>query len=170
MFDKDNDGSITAQELGTVIRSFGMNPTEAELMDMVNEVDANGNGKIDFEEFLVLTQNLKSDQIDYIRDAFEIPRYYDRRTVAAYGKKCAFDADKSGTISREELKNVMDSLNEHLTEDEIDEMIREADKDGGKVILAAYFVLLGTWFLTIVFVLDGKINLEEFRAMMESQS
>jgi calmodulin len=49
----------------------------------------------------------------------------------------AFDADKSGTISREELKNVMNSLNEHLTEDEIDEMIREADKDGGNVILAA---------------------------------
>ena len=48
----------------------------------------------------------------------------------------AFDADKSGSISREELKNVMNSLNEHLTEDEIDEMIREADLDGGSVMLA----------------------------------
>lgn len=49
----------------------------------------------------------------------------------------AFDTDKSGNISREELKNVMNSLNEHLTEDEIDEMIREADQDGGSVMLAA---------------------------------
>jgi hypothetical protein len=34
----DNDGSITAQELGIVIRSFGMNPTESELVDMVCEL------------------------------------------------------------------------------------------------------------------------------------
>jgi Ca2+-binding EF-hand superfamily protein len=51
----------------------------------------------------------------------------------------AFDTDKSGNISREELKNVMNSLNEHLTEDEIDEMIREADLDGGSVMLAAFY-------------------------------
>ena len=37
-------------------------------------------------------------------------------------------------ISSEELKNVMLTLGEHLTEEEIDEMIREADEDGdGKV-------------------------------------
>jgi Ca2+-binding EF-hand superfamily protein len=34
----DNDGSITAQELGIVIRSFGMNPTESELVDMVRDL------------------------------------------------------------------------------------------------------------------------------------
>ena len=42
LFDKDGDGTITTMELGTVMRSLNQNPTEAELQDMVNEVDADG--------------------------------------------------------------------------------------------------------------------------------
>ena len=49
-----NAGTITTKELGTVMRSLGQNPTEAELQDMINEVDADGNGTIDFPEFLNL--------------------------------------------------------------------------------------------------------------------
>jgi len=42
------------EELATVIRSLDQNPTEEELQDMINEVDSDGNGTIEFVEFLTL--------------------------------------------------------------------------------------------------------------------
>jgi len=52
-------------------------------------------------------------------------------TLAAFR---VFDKDNSGTISADELKHVMKSLGEDLTDAEIDEMIREADKDDSGTI------------------------------------
>ena len=43
------------------MRSSGQNPTEAELQDMINEVDADGNGTIDFPEFLSLMARKMKD-------------------------------------------------------------------------------------------------------------
>lgn len=50
-------GCITVEELATVIRSLDQNPTEEELQDMISEVDADGNGTIEFAEFLNLMAN-----------------------------------------------------------------------------------------------------------------
>merc|ERR1712233_104878 len=61
LFDKDGDGTITTKELGTVMRSLGQTPTEAELQDMINEVDADGSGTIDFAEFLSLMSKKMKD-------------------------------------------------------------------------------------------------------------
>jgi calmodulin len=50
--DNNIAGQITTKELGTVMRSLGQNPSESELQDMINEVDADNNGTIDFPGML----------------------------------------------------------------------------------------------------------------------
>jgi calmodulin len=42
------------EELAAVTRSLGLEPTDQELSDMMHEVDTDGNGIIDFQEFLSL--------------------------------------------------------------------------------------------------------------------
>ena len=121
------------------MRSLGQNPTEAELQDMISEVDADGecmfswivlrsttelvffslwfvgNGTIDFPEFLTMMARKMKDQDseEEIREAFRV-----------------FDKDGNGFISAAELRHVMTNLGEKLTDEEVDEMIREADIDG----------------------------------------
>jgi calmodulin len=73
-----------------------------------------GNGTIDFQEFLTMMAHSQTDDADGdLREAFSV-----------------FDKDNSGKISAAELRHVMTNLGEKLTDEEVDEMIREADIDG----------------------------------------
>ncbi|PSS01713.1 Calmodulin-3 like [Actinidia chinensis var. chinensis] len=116
LFDKDGDGCITTRDLGIVMRSMGHNPTEAELQDMMNEVDADGNGTVDFPEFLnfmVRKMDDTTDPEDELKEAFRV-----------------FDMDQNGFISAAELCHMMTNLGEKLTDEEVYEIFREADVDG----------------------------------------
>merc|ERR1719192_2469207 len=51
VFDKDGDGQITPQELAAIMRALGENLNEDDILTMIQEADADGDGNIDFEEF-----------------------------------------------------------------------------------------------------------------------
>ena len=42
IFDQDGDGHINVKDFGTVMRSLGFNPSEADIKDMISDVDSNG--------------------------------------------------------------------------------------------------------------------------------
>lgn len=125
IFDKDKDGYITIKELGEIMKNLGQTPTEAELQDMINEVDVDGNGNIDFKEFLgLMARKMRdTDTEEELIEAFKV-----------------FDRDGNGLISAQELKHVMLSLGEKITDEEVDEMIKEADIDGDGYINYEEFV------------------------------
>ena len=125
IFDKDGDGSITTKELGTVMRSLGQNPSDEEVRQMIEEVDENKSETIDFKEFLgLMARKMKeTDAEDELLEAFKV-----------------FDRDGNGKISAHELRCVMLSSGEDLTEQDIQEMVMEADIDGDGFIDYQEFV------------------------------
>ncbi|XP_078109966.1 troponin C, skeletal muscle-like [Sander vitreus] len=120
MFDTDGGGDISTKELGQVMRMLGQNPSREELDAIIEEVDEDGSGTIDFEEFLVMmVQQLKEDSAgrseEELSECFRI-----------------FDKNGDGFIDREEFGEILHLTGEPVVEEDIDEMFGEADnnKDG----------------------------------------
>ena len=132
LFDRTGDGMITSKELGSVMRALGHNPTEMELFDMIQDVDANKSGMLDFPDFLTLmSRRIQQDNTESeMVEAFKV-----------------FDRDGNGLISTAELRYVMSNLGEDLTDDEVEEMIRGADVDGDGMLNYEEFVrmMMSEW-------------------------
>lgn len=96
------------------MKKLGSNPTDDDIQQMIKSVDDNGDGEIDFDEFLILmsTKKKNEDPDKELMDAFKV-----------------FDADSSGTISRKELKKLMKQLGQKLSDQELDAMMEEVDTD-----------------------------------------
>eukprot|EP01012_Entosiphon_sulcatum_P041095 TRINITY_DN54888_c0_g1_i1.p1 TRINITY_DN54888_c0_g1~~TRINITY_DN54888_c0_g1_i1.p1 ORF type:complete len:153 (+),score=32.74 TRINITY_DN54888_c0_g1_i1:58-516(+) len=129
LFDKNGDGTIHVDELASVLRSLGQGATPAELRAMMAEVDANSDGHLDFPEFLSLLASRINNDEDREAELDEAFRLY--------------DVNRDGLISPWELRHVMTSLGERMTDEDIQEMMHEADLDG-----------------------DGYLNFDEFSRMM----
>merc|ERR1712079_594090 len=118
-FDKDGSGSISTKELLGVMRSMGQNPTEDEVLELVMEVALNGDGTIDFPEFLQMMKKKSNEQeqLDDLKEAFKM-----------------FDRNKDGYIDLNELKKVTSLIGTALTSADLYKFMNEADKDGnGKI-------------------------------------
>ena len=116
-FDKDGNGSITTKELGTVMRSLGQNLSEAEIKEVIDEVDEDKNGTIDFQEFLsLMARKMKIiDKEDELIDAFKV-----------------LDLNGNGKISKYELRYIILSTESGFTGNDVDELLKiaEIDEDG----------------------------------------
>ncbi|XP_064647923.1 calmodulin-like isoform X2 [Lineus longissimus] len=61
MFDKDGDGSISGVELQNAMQIMGMPMTKEEVELMVKEADMDGDGEINYEEFVTMMNSLSPD-------------------------------------------------------------------------------------------------------------
>lgn len=106
-FDADHDGFITIQEVGKVMRSVGLYPSEAELQ----QISKSARNKVDFNEFLNLaSKNIVDNKINeqQMREAFKM-----------------FDTYGNGLVNLMQMRNSLQNLGEKLRDEEIDELIRE---------------------------------------------
>uniref|UniRef100_A0A0D6R4T0 EF-hand domain-containing protein n=1 Tax=Araucaria cunninghamii TaxID=56994 RepID=A0A0D6R4T0_ARACU len=132
VFDANGDGLISWQELGEALRSVGhkdFHVDEGLLKLVVREADSNGDGFIDFAEFVELnTKNIEEGGcLRDLRNAFHI-----------------FDEDGNGQISAEELQRVFNSMGENFRIEECRRMIEGADCDGdGSVSFKEFLILMG---------------------------
>ncbi|XP_034969111.1 uncharacterized protein LOC118084009 [Zootoca vivipara] len=132
LFDTDGSGTIDVKELKVAMRALGFEPKKEEVRKMVADIGKEGSGVIEFEDFLtMMTQKMsEKDTKEEILKAFRL-----------------FDDDGTGKISFKNLKRVSKELGENLTDEELQEMIDEADRNG-----------------------DGEIDEEEFLRIMKKTS
>ncbi|CAH2101396.1 unnamed protein product [Euphydryas editha] len=130
LLDYNGEGKIRAEDFRVAIKALGYEPTKEELQNMINGVDKGQTGKLSFENFetAIMRKVMSLDCDGDIMKSFRL-----------------FDMDDTGFISFDNLKRVTQILGENLTDEEIEEMIDDADKD-----------------------FDGYISVQEFMKMIKN--
>lgn len=159
LFDKDGDGSITKEELGSVMRCLGQYARGEELQEMLAEIDRDGDGIVSFEEFVDIMSTMTTDTPSLsaadqeereLRDAFRV-----------------FDKHNRGYITASDLRAVLQCLGEDLDEDESEYQRVEMD-----LIQLRGNYRYNPWFIALLAVEDmikevdvdgdGRIDFYEF--------
>ena len=136
LFDVDGDKVINRKELGAVMRSFGENPTEDDLNDLMKELDADGSEVLEFKEFLDLME--KSNRLDVMMKR----KLKDQQVEEIKQKFLQFDDDQDGAIDIRELRNVIESLGQTPTEEELQALLDELDSDKTSLLEFPEFLIL----------------------------
>ncbi|KAF4671481.1 Calcium binding protein [Perkinsus chesapeaki] len=120
LVDTDRGGSISIEELGTLMDTLGVKVTPEELEIMVAEIDENGNGEIDFEEFVqVMSRKTSADHSpDEVKSAFKL---------------FAAPEAPDGTISLKDLEDALTNYGrDRLTKEEAQELCSHLDNTDGR--------------------------------------
>jgi Ca2+-binding EF-hand superfamily protein len=128
LFDSDGSGTVEPSELKNAMVSLGFEAKNATLFHMVSDLDKDGSGAIDFEEFLQMMTSTMSDEDtrEDIRKVFVL-----------------FDIDKTGHINIKNLRKVVRDLGETLNEDDLIDLIKKGDSDGdGQVSFEDFYNIM----------------------------
>ncbi|CAK9010991.1 Calmodulin (CaM) [Durusdinium trenchii] len=116
LVDRDGGGSISNSELGDLMDTLGINATQEEIDLMINEIDQDSNGEIDFDEFVaVMSRKVNAMYtIDQVRGAFRVFE----------------DKSRPGHILPAELEK---TLNDHcssvISKEQVHELVRQLEVD-----------------------------------------
>ena len=132
LFDTTGTGTIEQKELKIALMTLGFQTSKEDIKRVINEIDTFNPNSINFEDFkkIIIALLPTRDTRKELEEAFQL-----------------FDIDKTGKISSSNLKTVINGLGQNLTEQEISEIISEADKDT-----------------------DGEISLEEFIDLIQGNA
>lgn len=132
LFDKDNSGTVTTKELGTVMWSMDMEPSDEELEEMIREVDTDGSGELDFKEFLMLMAKRMNDQASKEAEQIMLNKAFDHFI--------RLNKDGRDKLSCSDVLQGAKDLGETMTEKEVEEMVRKADVDNDGFLSRDEFV------------------------------
>lgn len=120
LFDSDKSGQIDVEELKAALKNLGIDAKNQTLSNMMADLDKDGSGQIDFNEFIDMMTAKMSDR-DTREDLEKVFRLF------------LGDDDKADKITIKHLKRVARELNENMSDEELQEMITRADlnKDQG---------------------------------------
>ena len=134
-FDTDGSGSIDVHELGNVFSTFGHEYSHDEIKAMIDEVDADQSGEIEFEEFLLLMMsNFGQEDASGDEVQAQMRKYDTKQYAAAWLEESATPPPpplthlspphSTGCISRADFEQVMwDLCGDTLTEEDVKEIV-----------------------------------------------
>ena len=129
VFDADGDGHINAEELQVVLEAAGRKMTREEVEAKIAEVDDDGAGELEWDEFLnLMTEEMRAKQTD--EELIEAFKFFGPNN------------DQEG-ITKEQLMAVLEQEGEKVTDDDIDLLFEETSiSNKGKITFSDFMLMM----------------------------
>ncbi|KAF5304953.1 hypothetical protein FQA39_LY09427 [Lamprigera yunnana] len=121
-FDSQKSGSISCDMVSEILRLMGQPFDKKILQELIEEVDADKSGRLEFEEFVTLAAKFIVEEDDEamqkeLKEAFRL-----------------YDKEGNGYIKTSALREILRELDDQLTEKDLDNLIEEIDTDGSGTV------------------------------------